>query len=468
MHKPIFLKDIDLSFSHKLCFENFNAQISYGTRMAIIGKNGSGKSSLLKMIASFCAEDVVVGYVPQMIMDHTDLSGGQRLNKALTAALSLDPNVLLLDEPTNHLDSHNRKNLMKMLQKYSGTLIVVSHDKEVLRNCIDIIWHIENGNIQVFSGNYDDYVQELKLKRTSIESELERLGRQKRDMHKKLMSEQHRASKSKIKGEKSIDQKKWPTVVSKSKALKAQETSGAKKMAIDHRKVDLTNRLDAARLPEMIIPKFSIKSAGTTKDVLIRVSEGAIGYYVDQPLLKNINLSLSFGERMAFVGDNGSGKSTLVKALLKESGVYKTGEWYVPKISDIGYLDQHYSTLLPNKTVIETISSVAPNWNYAEIRRHLNDFLFRKNEEVEMQIQNLSGGEKARLVLAQIAAKTPKLLILDEMTNNLDLETKDHVVQVLKEYPGAIIAISHDADFLEEIKVCSYFRVMEGYVSGRD
>ena len=453
IHKPIQVKDIDLSFSHKLCFENFNAQISYGSRIAIIGRNGSGKSSLLKRITSLCGDDVVVGYVPQVIVDYADLSGGQRLNKALTEVLTLDPNVLLLDEPTNHLDRRNRKNLIKMLQKYSGTLIVVSHDKEVLRHCVDIIWHIENGKIQVFSGSYDDYVQELKLKRASIESELELLSRKKRDMHSKLMREQHRASKSKIKGEKSIDQKKWPTVVSKSKALRAQETSGAKKLAIEHRKVELTNRLDNARLPEMIIPKFSIKSTSITKDVLIRVSEGEIGYYVDQPLLKSINFSLSCGERMAFVGDNGSGKSTLVRALLDDGKVYKTGEWYVPKISDIGYLDQHYETLSSEKTVLETIEELMPHWDYVDIRRHLNDFLFRKNEEVEAHIKVLSGGEKARLALAQIAAKTPKLLILDEITNNLDLETKDHIVQVLKEYPGAIIAISHDADFLEEIEI---------------
>jgi ATPase subunit of ABC transporter with duplicated ATPase domains len=116
-------------------------------------------------------------------------------------------------------------------------------------------------------------------------------------------------------------------------------------------------------------------------------------------------------------------------------------------------LDQHYGTLSPEKTVLETIAELVPTWTHIEVRRHLNDFLFRKNEEVNSLVAQLSGGEKARLSLAQIAAKTPKLLILDEITNNLDLETKEHVAQVLRAYPGAMIIISHDADFLEGIGI---------------
>ena len=169
------------------------------------------------MIVELCEGDAVVGYVPQVIIDHTDLSGGQRLNKAVTEALSLDPNVLLLDEPTNHLDNRNRKSLMRLLQNYRGTLIMVSHDKELLRHCTDILWHIDNGKVHIFSGNYDDYMREIKLKSSSIENELELLNRQKKGMHHKLMQEQQRSSKSKAKGQKSIDQRKWPTVVSNSR-----------------------------------------------------------------------------------------------------------------------------------------------------------------------------------------------------------------------------------------------------------
>jgi ATPase subunit of ABC transporter with duplicated ATPase domains len=303
MHKPIQIKDLELSFPHKTCFENFSCQISYGSRIAIIGRNGSGKSSLLKMIASLCGEDLVIGYVPQVIIDHADLSGGQRLNKAVTEALSLDPNVLLLDEPTNHLDSRNKKSLMRMLQNYHGTLIMVSHDKELSRQCTDTLWHIDHGKIHIFSGNYDDYMREIKLKRASIEGELELLNRQKKDMHHKLMQEQQRSSKSKAKGQKSIDQRKWPTVVSNAKAGRAEETSGRKKSAIDKRKSDLAESLSYLSLPEIIVPKFSIEGSEAGRGVVIQISGASVGYVDGKPLLSGIALSLACGERIAITGD---------------------------------------------------------------------------------------------------------------------------------------------------------------------
>lgn len=127
----------------------------------------------------------------------------------------------------------------------------------------------------------------------------------------------------------------------------------------------------------------------------------------------------------------------------------------------IGYLDQHYSNLQPNLTVIEHIKELRPDLLEAEARDHLNDFLFRKNEDVSKQAAVLSGGEKARLSLALIAAKTPKLLLLDEITNNLDLETKEHVVQVLKNYPGAMIIISHDDFFLDGLTLDARYNIYD-------
>ena len=147
--------------------------------------------------------------------------------------------------------------------------------------------------------------------------------------------------------------------------------------------------------------------------------------------------------------------STIFKAILSDSKVICSGNWYVTK--DIGYLDQHYNNLDLEKSVLENIASLAPHWNLQEIRRHLNDFLFMKNEEVNVLAKNLSGGEKVRLSLAMIAAKTPKLLLLDEITNNLDLETRQHVIEILKEYPGSLVVISHDEDFLKEIGIKDNF-----------
>ena len=465
-HKPISFHHVGLSFPQKVCFEGFTTRIQSRHRIAIIGQNGSGKSTLLKMLQGLVEpnqgslhlpDNVVFGYVPQVIDEFDSLSGGQRLNEALTQALALDPNLLLLDEPTNHLDVSNRRSLMRMLQNYPGTLITVSHDVELLRNCVDILWHIENGKIHIFSGNYDDYIREVRIKRASLEQDLIHLDRKKKETHQALMKEQVRAAKSRVKGEKHIEQRKWPTIVSDAKARRAAETSGRKKSAIHHKKQDLIDQLSELRLPEILKPKFSLVVSGISSKALVSIQDGACGY--GEPILQNIHLSVGPQDRMAVRGDNGSGKTTLIKAILNDPGIIKSGHWGVPNREDIGYLDQHYGTLNPHKTMIETIHNLVPTWTHAELRRHLNDFLFRKNEEMNALVSTLSGGEKARLSLAQIAAKTPRLLILDEITNNLDFETRDHVIQVLKKYPGAMMVISHDEDFLKAINVTQFYNI---------
>lgn len=454
IHKPITLNKLYLELPHKTCFADFCTIINYGDRIAIIGRNGNGKTSLLQMIGSSLS-DLNIGYVPQIIQTLDDLSGGERFNKALTEALRLDPDILILDEPTNHLDLDNRKSLIRMLNNYSGTLIIVSHDVELLRKCMDIFWHIDNGKISKFTGSYDDYMKDIYLKRSSIEKELLRLDRERKDMHQALMQEEQRAAKSKQKGQKSIDNKKWPTITGHTKARRAEETSGSKRQAINNKKDPLIQELQDLRLPEQITPKFLLPFTNSNSGSVLSIIEGSVGY--QKQILENININLYSGEKLAITGKNGSGKSTILKAILKDHKVVRSGNWYVT--NDIGYLDQHYNNLDLTKTVFENIAKIVPHWNEQEIRKHLNDFLFRKTEEVNALVQNISGGEKLRLSLAVIAAKTPRLLLLDEITNNLDLETRQHVIEVLKEYPGSIVIISHDDDFLNEIEIKDFYEI---------
>lgn len=471
IHKPIQIKNLGHCLPHKECFTNFSTQIYYGNRIAIIGTNGAGKTSLLKILTGNIeptngsvhhSNDVTFGIVPQIIDGLNNLSGAQRLNNEITKALSLHPNVLLLDEPTNHLDLHNRKSLMRMLKSYLGTLIVVSHDTEFLTHCVDTLWHIDGGKIHMFSGSYDDYVQKIGQQRDSIALTLSRLERKKHEMHNKLMKEQERAAKSSASGEKKIANRKWLKMVGHLKGMKAEKSQGKKLKAIDDQKNDLFDKLKDLRLPEVIKPKFSITAEDIRQKTILSIIDGKVGYKNRDPLLKEINVTMTSKDRIAILGDNASGKSTLVKAILNDDRVIKTGEWTAPNLAAIGYLDQHYQTLDTAKTVYETIAALVSNWSYAQVRCHLNDFLFRKNEEINLKINQLSGGEKARLCLAQLAAKTPKLLILDELTNNLDLETKEHVVGVLKNYPGALLVISHDGDFLKNIGVQQWYKIANG------
>jgi len=448
-------------------------RIHEGSRIAIIGRNGCGKSTLLKILAGQyeptsgqmkCDADIVFGLVPQTIAEFDTFSGGERFNKSLTQALNCNPDVLLLDEPTNHLDRRNRQSLMRMLKAYRGTLIIVSHDTELLRNCIESLWHIDNGEVVMTSSSYDDYIRERNVRRAAIEQKVSHLKESQRDLHKNLMQEQQRASKKKEQGKKKVKDKRWMESTADMKAMGAEKSQGSKLKRIDIKKGECIEQLKGLRLPDIIIPKFSLPAGGVRNSALLSISEAVIGYEDNEAILQDINLNLSSKGRIAIAGDNGSGKSTLVKAILEDPHVLKRGAWHTPTSKDIGYLDQHYSTLLPDESALEAIERVAPSWSHAEIRRHLNDFLFRKNEEISVRANRLSGGEKARLSLAQIAAKTPKLLILDEITNNLDIETCEHVVQVLTEYPGAMIVISHDEEFLKQIGIDQVYDIKGGFI----
>ncbi len=472
-HKPIQFKNVCFSLPHKTCFDDFSATVHYGSRIGIIGRNGSGKTTLLNMIQGKIHPtdgeiklpiDAQIGAVGQIIDEYHDLSGGMRLNKALTQALAIDPNVLLLDEPSNHFDKCNRAALIRLLRSFEGTLIIVTHDVTLLEACIDTLWHIDNGQIHIFKGAYKDYMNELNIKRISIERELSQINIQRIESHTALMKEQERAKTSRLAGKKHIAQRKWPTIVSDAKARRSEKTSGQKSKSITQKKQELIDKLSELHLPKIINVQFSLTSADLRvgKNIL-SVIDGGIGY--ETILLQKINFQIAAGERIAILGNNGTGKTSLIKAILNDKSLTKTGIWHSPLSYDIGYLDQHYKTLSPNETVLENIENVVPNWSQLQIRKHLGDFLFYKNEEVNALVSTLSGGEKARLSLALIAAKTPKLLILDEITNNLDREAKEHVIQVLLEYPGTMIVISHDEDFLKDIGITRFYEIKDELIT---
>lgn len=458
------IKNICAAFGLKVLFDGFSASVPYGSKIALIGRNGAGKTALIKILAGLAepAEGEVFfdpastrAYVPQTVEDHHELSGGQRFNKALSAALAQNPDILLLDEPTNHLDKQNRASLMQMLKRFEGTLIVVSHDSELLNNLVQTLWHIDGGEVKIFNGNFDNYMAEIKNLRRSLEGELEELSKEKKSAHKALMREQARAKNSRAHGEKAAQTGKWVPIIAGGMKRAAQNTAGAKNKNLRARREDLAHKISSLYIPEIIIPKFSITAGLAERSTILSVTNGSAAYG-EKTVLQNINLSLTGTERMALTGNNGSGKTTLVRAIMQDAAVSTTGDWFLPKRADIGYLDQHYTPLPPEQTALQIIQAALPARTHAEMRDFLNNFLFRKQEEVNTPAAHLSGGEKARLSLALIAARTPKLLILDEVTNNVDFETKEHIIQVLRAYPAALIVISHEQSFLDEINIEKY------------
>jgi len=204
------------------------------------------------------------------------------------------------------------------------TIVVLMN--RIVFNFAEIFWHIENNTVHQNNYGYDGFTHEQQVKRIQIEGQLHSLNKDKKATHESLMHEQGRAKNSKKRGEKSIAQRKWPTVVSNAKAGRAQETSGRKKKAIADRRENLAAQLSELRLPEIIVPKFSITPAAVHNKNHLNITGGSIGY--DRPLIENINLSLSGNQRIAITGKNGSGKTTLRKAILDEKYRH-AGNWYV-------------------------------------------------------------------------------------------------------------------------------------------
>ncbi len=455
--------ELEFSYPKRILFSDFSTKVYLGDKIAIIGDNGSGKSSLLKLIFAnssmrlpeiILADGIKITYVPQLITDYASLSGGQRFNQALSIGLASYPDILLLDEPTNHLDNHNRKSLLALYKHSSYTIITATHDIELLENYIDVIWHIIDGKIIIFRGNYQDYLREIRQRKTLLEEKIATLSKAKKEQHERLMQEQNRAKTSRRQGEKSISNRKWPTITSGSKARRAETTAGKNSAILRKEKDEISRELGELYLPEEVNYKFAINTKNSGK-IVLSILNGSCRYKELHGFqLDNIHLSLSGSDRLALSGANGSGKSTLLKAILGDPTVERvSGEWLVPSLTNIAYLDQHYANIPTNKTILEVISENAPDFDYSAIRDFLNQFLFRKNEEVEKLGSQLSGGERVRLSLALIALQNPRLLILDEVTNNVDLRTREHIVSVLNNYSGALLVISHDSYFLSAIGI---------------
>ena len=453
----IQLQGVCLAFPHKTCFADFSAVLDWGQRVAIVGDNGSGKSSLLNILRGALPPDagqvlrpdgLRIGHLPQLVDATGGLSGGQAVNQALSLALAQQPDLLLLDEPSNHLDAANRRSLARMLRHFYGTVVIVTHDAVLLEEVCDTVWHIEAGAVQVFSGRYADFLSEQERQRSKLEQQLSQLKREQCEAHASRMQEQQRASKARERGARSIEQRKWATIRSPAKLGRGNITAGRKQAAISAMQRDLGVQLSALKRPEVIEPRFHLRASSAQHSTVINIINGSIGY--EQAVLRGIHLSLAAGERLALTGANGSGKSSLAQAIAGLGPVRRLhGEWHVPAAQHIGYLDQHYRSLRRGLSVLQTLQHAAPDWTMEQLRRCLSDFLFRQDAAVHADVASLSGGEKARLSLACIAAAPPRLLILDEVTNNLDRTARNHVIEVLQAYPGAMLLISHDQAFLQ-------------------
>ncbi|MCL1851188.1 MAG: ABC-F family ATP-binding cassette domain-containing protein [Bacteroidetes bacterium] len=343
-----------------------------------------------------------------------EFSSGWQMRVALAKILLQKPEIILLDEPTNHLDIESIQWLEEYLANYEGALIMVSHDRTFLDRVTTRTIEITLGNIQDYKCSYSEYV----------EQRLERIETQ------QAAFENQQKEVAQI--ERFIERFRY-------KATKAKQVQSRIKL------LDKMDKIVVDEVDDSAI-SFRFPPAPHSGKVTVETKQLSLGYG-DFNVLKDIDMHLERGERVAFVGRNGEGKSTFVKSIVGElapqSGVIQLGHQVV-----IGYYAQNQALLLnPNKTVFETIDEVAVGDIRPKIRTILGRFLF-STEDTEKKVAVLSGGEKSRLALAKLLLSPFNLLILDEPTNHLDMASKDVLKNALLHYTGSLIVVSHDRDFL--------------------
>ncbi len=447
------LSGLSLNLAATCCFTDFSIHVEWGQKIALVGANGSGKSSLLKFLAqqeSLCEGELIAEYEfsRAYLAQHlpaTPHSGGEAVQHKLNQLLRLQPDLLLLDEPSNHLDLDHKNQLLRQLQHYHGSLILVSHELDWLEQCCDTFWIIEQQSIQVFHGRYRDWLAQKQQQRLQLQARKQQLKQRQQAQHHSLMQEQTRAAHARQRGVQAIKERRWATIRSATKLGRGNSTSAAKRAKLTEDRQQLACELRQLAEPESIQAEFFLPPCQTkSSQAVLQLSAVAFGY---QPGLRApLYLQLMAGQRCLLQGRNGSGKSSLLKAIRNhpaERQLRLAGEWHTPAEHEIAYLDQHYSWLDQRNRLIDFFAQHSVGWTEAQRRQHLARFLLR-GEICQRACIDLSGGEKVRLSLAILAAKVPRLLLLDEPINHLDYGSRQDLLEVLQQYPGTLILVSHD------------------------
>lgn len=359
-----------------------------------------------------------------------DFSGGWRMRLNLAQALISRADLLLLDEPTNHLDLDAVIWLQRWLKRYDGTLVLISHDRDFLDDVIGQILHIEHQQAKLYSGNYTAFERQRA----------EHLAQQDAQYQKQQKEVAHLTS--------FVDR-------FRAKASKAKQAQSRLK------RLQKLPELAPAHVDSQFT--FTFEQPETLPYPLLALKESQCGYDENTIILNSVALTLVPGSRIGLLGRNGAGKSTLIKSLAGEIKLLQ-GERYCAQELKIGYFSQHQlEQLHMSSTPVEHIIRAKNDMGEPQARTFLGRFGF-SGDQALAQVQTMSGGEKARLVLALIVLEKPQLLLLDEPTNHLDLEMRQALVLALQEFEGAIILIAHDRYLLESC-VDEFFLVADGQVA---
>ena len=469
------IKEAMVRFKDKPIFEDLNFNLHQKSRIALVGKNGSGKTTLMKMIAGeieleegerWLENKIEIGFLNQEFINLSnknilqelvstinddeekkfkidiitealninlkskliDLSGGQLRKVGLAKALINEPDILLLDEPTNHLDLEVIEWLENYLNKYNGTIICVSHDRTFLSNVTNKVFWIDRGNLKISPKGFkffDEWSQSL----------LEQEEKELRNRKQSLSVDIEWASKG-VKARVKRNVRRLEQIKILQKKLEDDESSYRRAIS----KIKVKSNVKFKDHAKSISEFFNVSKSFKTNSEEIKI-------------LENFNFKINKGDRIGILGGNGSGKTTFLKLLLKEE-IPDKGTIKNFKNIEFSYFDQKRSDLFLKETIKKNMCPSGGDYiNVMGKDRHVYGYL--KEFQFDPKILNdyvstLSGGQKNRLMLAKILANPKSCLILDEPTNDLDMDTLDLLEEILINYKGTLIIVSHDRDFLDQ------------------
>ncbi|MBT1696602.1 ATP-binding cassette domain-containing protein [Fulvivirgaceae bacterium PWU4] len=517
----------DITYGHPgqdVLFDNISFTINKHEKVALVGNNGVGKSTLLKIIAGTLQPSggrvertSTPYYIPQLFGQFNDLtigqalqidqklkalneildghatesnlalldddwtiesrchealtywglsdldliqkmgslSGGQKTKVFLAGILIHQPEIVLLDEPSNHLDTGSRERLYNFVRSASATLVVVSHDRTLL-NLLDTVYELRRQGITMYGGNYDFYAEQKQVERNALHEDVRSKEKELRKAKEVERETAERKQKLDARGKKKQEREGLPTISMNTFRNNAEKSTARLKGAHADKVQGIAQALNELRstLPGTEKMKFGFDDSSLHSGKVL-VEADAINFGYNGQMLWNAPMSfqVTSGERIVLKGSNGSGKTTLIKIMLGE--MEPTAGTIRRVVDRAVYIDQDYSLINDQLSVYDQ----ALTFNFTALQEHevkirLNRFLFTK-DFWDKPCSTLSGGEKMRLMLCclTIGNQAPDIIVLDEPTNNLDIQNTEILTGAINEYSGTLIVVSHDQHFLKEINV---------------
>lgn len=496
---------VGFEIEDKTFFKDVTLSIGKNDRIGLIGRNGEGKSTLLKFLAGVVQppsgrieSSSSTYYLPQLdlalfenkatIADFLHerhiswplfqaslhklfgidwltqdqsiytLSGGELAKLLITLIDVKRPSILFLDEPTNHLDIEGLEVLKQFLLDFQGTYVVVSHDPLFLNHVVRTIWELKEGSLSIYGGDYTHYEEQIQIAEDARERNLEVARKGVKKVKRAIVARGIRASRASREEKRSKSEDNRDKFAEGFFKGRSEVGTGRDKVKLDRKLEEAERKVgdQKKKVGRKIHLNLDVEG-GISKRLLLKVTNGklTVGSRV---LLNNIQLHIAFGDRVVITGPNGSGKSTFLRSLIGASGV-GTLEGEVEKAESLQavYMAQKYQSIDPSLSVLDNMLRENGAERLDEAKAQLGRFLFRSDADVGKLGGVLSGGEAARLTLAMVTAKPIDLLILDEPTNNLDIETLDIIASALEDFPGSLIVISHNIHFLAQLGISSSY-----------